>query len=97
MSIDTNRLCQVLILVTYYRKTKLITIFRLNRLRRSLRKSGPRFDNHCSSNIMYTAIENFTDRRDLYCTVSSNFSVRWTDTDIVLLQLTLPSVDVCDR
>ena len=36
---------------------------------------------------LYTDIEYFTDRRHLYCIITSNVSVRWADTDIVLVKL----------
>jgi hypothetical protein len=47
--------------------------------------------------LSYRDIENFTNRRYFYCTISSNVSVRWADTDIVLLQLALPIVGEGDR
>jgi hypothetical protein len=48
------------------------------------------------SNILYTDTENFIVRRHFYCNYDPNISVRWADTNIVLFQLALPSVDVDD-
>jgi hypothetical protein len=52
----------------------------------------PRFANHWYNITLYTLVQHFTDRRHLYCTISSNVSVHWADT--VLLQL---ARDKCGR
>ena len=48
---------------------------------------GISLDINCPNIILYTDIEYFTARRHFYCIITSNASVRWADTETVLVQL----------